>query len=71
MGVERAVTCWYVQRQLILADIAVLQAKREQAEALLTSTIDGAASLANINLQIVKAQEKLLSLGPCPRPMMG
>ena len=27
MGVERAVTRWYVQRQLLLDEIAVLQAK--------------------------------------------
>ena len=67
MGVERAVTRWYVQRQLLLAEIASLE-----KEIALSSTDDG-ATVQQIETQqkLAQAREKLHVLGSCPRPMMG
>ena len=74
MGVERAVTRWYVQRQQLLTEIATLSAKIEpalsepseaQAEPLAAAELDAAKQ------QLARAQEKLHLLGPCPKPMMG
>ena len=75
MGVERAVTRWYIQRQTILDEIATLEAKLAQH----TLTQEKKQEPANNNTQIddeltqqlAEAQEKLHSLGPCPKPMMG
>ncbi|HYU71530.1 MAG TPA: hypothetical protein VEL31_02525 [Ktedonobacteraceae bacterium] len=75
MGVERAVTRWYLQRQSILNEIATLEAKlardrqtQEQKQGVGNSSeqVD-----AEIRQQLAKAQEKLRTLGPCPKPMMG
>nr|HET6905024.1 hypothetical protein [Ktedonobacteraceae bacterium] len=73
MGVERAVTRWYLQRQLILDEIATLEAKltlsQAQGQALTESNATQAAE--EYLQQLAKAQEKLRVLGSCPRPMMG
>ncbi len=75
MGVERAVTRLYLQRQSILYEIATLEAKlardiqtQEQKQGVGNSSeqVD-----AEIRQQLAKAQEKLRTLGPCPKPMMG
>jgi len=75
MGVERAVTRWYLQRQSILNEIATLEAKlardrqtQEQKQGVGNSSeqVD-----PEIRQQLAKAQEKLRTLGPCPKPMMG
>ncbi len=67
MGVERAVTRWYVQRQLLLDEIILLETKIAPS-----STDDGAISQQEETLQkLAQAQEKLRVLGNCPRPMMG
>jgi hypothetical protein len=75
MGVERAVTLWYVQRQCILNEIALLEAKVAQtsvAEPGASNAVEEEApDIAAIEEQLAKAQEKLRSLGPCPKPMMG
>jgi len=69
MGVERAVTRWYVQRQLLLNEIALLETKAA------LSSIDESAALQQMDSAILQklaqVQEKLRTLGPCPRPMMG
>ena len=76
MGVERAVTRWYIQRQQLLEEVT-------QLEAMLTSTSiseqageevvvqEDAEKKAVIRQQLVAAQEKLRLLGPCPKAMMG
>lgn len=64
MGVERAVSCWYAHRQLVLQRIAQLEATLAQPD---TRAEDKASAQA----ALLKAQEELRSLGPCPRPMMG
>ena len=75
MGVERAVTRWYLQRQSILNEIATLEAKlardrqtQEQKQGVGNSSeqVD-----AEIRQQLANAQQKLRTLGPCPKPMMG
>lgn len=76
MGVERSVTYWYVQRQTILNEIALLEAQLKQMSVPISlanvqaGTIPDAKS-AELLLQLAKAREKLSSLGPCPKPMMG
>jgi hypothetical protein len=74
MGVERAVTRWYLQRQSILDEIATLEAKLAKD----TQTQKHKQGFGNteqvdaeIRQQLANAQEKLRTLGPCPKPMMG
>jgi hypothetical protein len=69
MGVERAVTRWYVQRQLLLDEIAALEAKLQPAGEN-TQQPQGDERTA-IKRQIAGAQEKLRLMGSCPKPMMG
>ncbi len=69
MGVERAVTRWYVQRQLLLDEITLLMAK------IASPSTDGDATPQQVDSdmpqKLAQVQEKLRVLGPCPRPMMG
>jgi hypothetical protein len=69
------VTRWYIQRQTILDEIAALEAKlaqhaltqeKKQEPGNDNTQIDDA-----LTQQLADAQEKLRSLGPCPKPMMG
>ena len=69
MGVERAVTRWYVQRQLLLEEIAALEAKLQPVRDN-TKQLSGEEQSA-IKHQIAEAQEKLRLMGSCPKPMMG
>lgn len=84
MGVERAVTRWYLQRQIILDEIDVLQAKlhdnqfknseaAEGADSVVVSAMGTAVEqLADEYMQqIVEVKDRLRTLGACPRPMMG
>ena len=75
MGVERAVTRWYLQRQSILNEIATLEAelaKDTQAQEQKQGPDNNSEQVdAEIRQQLAKAQEKLRTLGPCPKPMMG
>jgi len=69
MGVERAVTRWYMRRQLLLDEIKLLQTKIAPS-----ATADGATPHpVDVATQekLVQAQAKLRVLGACPRPMMG
>jgi hypothetical protein len=77
MGVERAVTRWYVQRQVILEEVALLEALLQAEHELEES---GEANLVRADAtnehtatmsKLAKAQERLRLLGPCPKPMMG
>ena len=69
MGVERAVTRWYAQRQLLIYEIASLEAKLAQMQ----KEGQGADSKERLAVeeQLARAQSKLRALGSCPRPMMG
>ncbi len=68
MGVERAVTRWYVQRQSLLDELASLEAKLAQIQA---GTEPEGKERADLELQLARAKVKLRTLGPCPKPMMG
>jgi hypothetical protein len=68
VGVERAVTRWYLQRQSILAELAALEAQLATTQAQERQPGPGEAEIAQ---QIALVREKLRVLGPCPRPMMG
>jgi hypothetical protein len=67
VGVERAVTRWYVQRQQIQQNIDALQARLEQSQQ------EGQASTerSEVERQLAEARARLLALGSCPKPMMG
>lgn len=75
MGVERAVTRWYLQRQSILAQIATLEAKlprRASSQEQRQEPASGSKqATAEIMQQLANFQEKLRTLGPCPKSMMG
>ncbi|GAC1617939.1 MAG: hypothetical protein NVS4B7_10280 [Ktedonobacteraceae bacterium] len=74
MGVERAVTRWYLQRQSILNEIAALEAML-----LIPAPTQSEKQVSNENTQqdldiihkLTSAQARLRTLGPCPKPMMG
>jgi hypothetical protein len=67
MGVERAVTRWYIRRQEIVQEIEAWQARL----AALLQEEGAAVQHAEIERRLREAQQRLLSLGPCPRSMMG
>jgi len=72
MGVERAVTRWYLLRQCLLDEIAVLEAQlaRKQEQDQQSAGTPPVAEL-EISRQLAEAQTKLRDLGPCPKVMMG
>jgi hypothetical protein len=78
MGVERAVTRWYIQQQTLMNEIDELktqitqvqqQGKPGQEPDERVRVIDQAET--DILQRLTVAQEKLRLLGPCPKPMMG
>ena len=70
MGVERAVTRWYVQRQLLIDEIASLEAKLAQMQEEGRQEPGSEERLA-VEEQLATSQSKLRTSGPCPKPMMG
>jgi hypothetical protein len=77
MGVERAVTRWYLQRQTIMNEIAALELQVEQSTRAHQQQVGqepvGKASQVEPDLirQLAQAREQLRLLGPCPAPKMG
>jgi hypothetical protein len=71
LGVERAVTRWYLQCQLILSEIATLEAKLTLAQGQTLHERNTTQAAVDILQQLANAQEKHRALGSCPRPMMG
>lgn len=69
MGVERAVTRWYVQRQVLLNEIAELEAKLQPPGVDAQQT--ESEEMAALKRQIAEAMVKLRLMGSCPKPMMG
>ncbi len=70
MGVERAVTRWYLQRQHINDQIAMLQAKLEQVYTEGQRPAND-VERADIEKQLEALSVRLRTLGPCPKAMMG
>lgn len=64
MGVERAVTRWYVRRQVIQQDIALQQMYLAQVPS-------GALERLELERRLHEAHRRLLNLGPCPKSLMG
>lgn len=69
MGIERAVTRWYVQRQILLNEIAELEAKIQPSSVDTQQAVS--KETAALKRQIAEALEKLRLMGCCPKPMMG
>ena len=72
MGVERSVTCWYIQQRAIINEIVLLE---EQLKHVLLANVQigdmADTRSAELLLQLARARGKLSSRGPCPKPMMG
>jgi hypothetical protein len=77
MGVERAVTRWYVQRQLLFAEITRLEGALDPIlQDVVPEQVEkgGAASEESAEAaqaQLEEARKRLKTQGYCPRPMMG
>lgn len=75
MGVERAVTRWYILRQPIVDEITTLEARLNQLTVQSQEEYVSVDAQQNdidaVELQLKQAQEHLRALGPCPKPMMG
>ncbi len=69
MGVERAVTRWYVQRQAYLDEIASLEARLAQMQT--SGQEPDSKEREEIKQRLANLQARLRALGPCPKPMMG
>ena len=69
MGVERAVTRWYLLRQSSTNEIESLEAKL--AEMQKTGQDPEAKERMDVEKQLANARARLRMLGPCPKPMMG
>lgn len=73
MGVERAVTRWYLLRQGILNELAASEARLTQL-AHLAETEPGTVNqdeLVSLQESAEKARLRLRELGPSPQPKMG
>ncbi len=75
MGIERTVTLWYLHRQMLLHELASLEAQLVQIYAASYSEVAQPGALPTewmeVEKQYKRTQEMLRRLGPCPRPMMG
>lgn len=81
MGVERAVTLWYLHRQILLNELASLESQLAQmrtisdSEGAPTETGKRISSFSTAYMDVAgqykRTQERLCALGPCPRSMMG
>jgi len=69
VGVERAVTRWYVQRQAYLDEIASLEARLAQMQT--KGQEPASKEREEVKLRLANLQARLRALGPCPKPMMG
>ncbi|GER86639.1 hypothetical protein KDW_08010 [Dictyobacter vulcani] len=74
MGVERSVTRWYIQRQMILDELAQLEARvaASQGTSETAAPVDTAQVSSEELLQkLAMTRGKLKALGHCPKAMMG
>lgn len=70
MGVERSVSRWYAQRQLILENIKTLETKLASIS-VASETQKEPDDVVSVQAQLKEAQERLHALGPCPQSLMG
>ncbi|WP_376796677.1 hypothetical protein [Thermogemmatispora sp.] len=71
MGVERAVTRWYVQYQRLLGEIEGLERALAEQEPREAQPAGGGQEREQLLARLEEARERLRRLGPCPKPMMG
>ena len=83
MGIERSVTLWCLHSQMLLLELASLEAQllhirttlrsgEAQPEVGMGAAEEGScAPPAEIERQYKRVQERLRNLGPCPKPLMG
>ncbi len=69
MGIERAVTRWYLKRQTCQNEITALEAKL--AEIRTGRQKPESKEQTDTEQQLVTTQTRLRTLGPCPKAMMG
>lgn len=69
MGIERAVTRWYLQRQSYQHEITALEAKL--AEMRTGGQKPESKEQTDAEKQLASKQTRLRTLGPCPKAMMG
>ncbi len=69
MGIERAVTRWYLQRQSCQHEITALEAKL--AEMRTGGRDPESKEQTDAEEHLVNTQTRLRTLGPCPKAMMG
>jgi hypothetical protein len=69
MGIERAVTRWYIQRQAYENEAAALEAKLSE----IRNNAQGLESKerAEVEKKLAHVRARLHALGPCPKAMMG
>jgi hypothetical protein len=69
MGIERAVTRWYLQRIAYESEVASIEAKlrNEQSNPRRLESKER----AEFEKQLAQAQTRLQTQGPCPKAMMG
>ncbi len=86
MGVERAVTLWYIYQQRILDEISLLEAQLDSAHSTPVASESSSVDEQTVPLVLAEPEDeqvlvvrerlagvrkKLRALGPCPKPMMG
>ncbi len=69
MGIERAVTRWYLQRQSCQREITALEAKLAEMRTMEQKPED--KERTDVEGHLVNTQTRLRTLGPCPKAMMG
>ena len=69
MGIERAVTRWYIQRQTYENEVALLEAKFGEMQT--GGQESERKERAEIEKQLTHTRIRLQTLGPCPKAMMG
>ncbi len=69
MGIERAATCWYLQRLVYESEAASLEAKLGE----MRKSEQGLESKerAEFEKQLSEILARMHTLGPCPKAMMG
>jgi hypothetical protein len=69
MGIERAVTRWYLQRIAYESEAASLEAKLSEVR---NNTQEmGSKERAEYEKKLAHTLSRLQTLGPCPKAMMG
>ena len=69
MGVERAVTRWYIQRQAYENEVATLEVRLGEMRT--NGQESESKERSEVAKQLVDTRARLLTLGPCPKAMMG